>query len=220
MRNVKLGIPLILFLTFCYSDVIAKTAHGPITVVNACEVTGARVEYRWDVKTDKDKPPPYVTSVKPSDIAAWPGPGGVFNKNTERQGKEEKWFELIGRVKLLRIEPDGALHIQLADEKADAMGVNVVVEIPYGDPWCGIRNQVFSWTKRKLPFKTRGVELKLMRNPIISVTGKAYYDAAHAPHGDTTLNVRKRTASRSHRTPPVAVWGIRPVMNLRLMQDK
>jgi hypothetical protein len=219
MRNANLGIA-ILFFALCHSDAIAKPTYRPITVQNACDVAGAHAEYRWDAKTDQDRPPPYVTVVKPSDIAAWTGPGGGFDKNTERQGKENKWFELTGRVKLLRIEPDGALHIQLADVKADARSVNVVVAIPYGDPWCGIRRQVFSWTNRKLPFKTRGANLKLMRNPIISVTGKAFYDAAHAAHGDTTLNMRKSTNSKRQRTSPVGIGEIRPVMNLRLMQDK
>lgn len=220
MKISKLSIPLFLLLSFCSSNAIAKTTHGLITVENACDVTGAHFEYRWDVKTDKETSPPFATSVKPSDIAAWPGPGGVFDKDTKRQGKEKKWFVLTGRVKSLRIEPDGDLHMQLADEKADARGVNVVVAIPYGDPWCGIRKQVFSWTKRKFPFKTRGVNLKLAYNPIISVTGKAFYNAAYASHGDTSLNVRKRTASKGHRTPPVTIWEIHPVMNLRVMRER
>jgi hypothetical protein len=220
MRISKPSIPLLLLLSFCYSNVIAKATHGLITVENTCDVTGAHFEYRRDVKTDKETAPPFVTSVKPSDIAAWPGPGGIFNMNTMRRGKEKKWFVLTGRVKSLRIEPDGDLHIQLADENADARGVNVVVAIPYGDPWCGIRKQVFSWTTRKFPFKTRGVKLKLTHNPIISVTGKAFYDAAHAVRGDTTLNERRRTASKGHRTPPVTIWGIHPVMNLRVMRDR
>lgn len=220
MKNLKFCIPLFLFLSFCYSNVTAKTTRGLITVENACDVTGAHFEYRWDVKTDKETSPPFVTSVKPSDIAAWPGPGGVFNENTKRQGKEKKWFVLTGRVKLLRIEPDGDLHIQLADENADAKGVNVVVEIPYGQPWCGIRKQVFSWTKRKFPFKTRGVKLKLTHNPVISVTGKAFYDAAQAVRGDTTLNERRRTTSKGRRSPPVTIWEIHPVMNLRVIRDR
>jgi hypothetical protein len=220
MMISKLSIPLFLLLSFCYSNVIAKTSHGLITLENACDVIGAHSDYRWDVKTDKETSPPFVTSVKPSDIAAWPGPGGIFNKNSIRQGKEKKWFVLTGRVKSLRIEPDGDLHIQLADENADARGVNVVVAIPYGDPWCGIRKQVFSWTTRKFPFKTRGVKLKLTHNPIISVTGKAFYDAAQAARGDTTLNVRRRTTSKGHRAPPVTIWEIHPVMNLRVMRDK
>jgi hypothetical protein len=219
MKDIKLYLPLFVLLLACNSNVFAITTHPLITVEDACNVAGAHLDYRWDVKTEKDTAPPFVTPVKPTDIAAWPGPGGIIDTNTKRTGREKKWYELTGRVKLVRIEPDGDLHIQLADEKADASGVNVVIRIPYGEPWCGIRREVFSWTKRKLPFKTRGVNLTLTRNPIITVTGRAFYDAVYAVHGDTTLNVRKRTKSKGHLTPPVTIWEIHPVMNLRVLRD-
>jgi hypothetical protein len=218
MKDIKLYLPLFVLLLVCNSNVLAKTTRPLITVENACNVTGAHFDYRWDVKTEKDTAPPFVTPVKPSDIAAWPGPGGNFDKNTKRTGREKKWYELTGRVKLVRIEPDGDLHIQLADEKADASGVNVVVRIPYGEPWCGIRKEVFSWTKRKLPFKTRGVKLALTRNPIITVTGRAFYDAVYGVGGDTTLNERKRTKSKGHLIPSITIWEIHPVMNLRVLR--
>ena len=219
MKDTKLYLPLFVLLLSCQSIAFAKTAHPLITVENTCNVTGARLDYRWDVKTEKDTAPPFVTTVKPSDIAAWPGPGGIFDSNTKRTGREKKWYELTGRVTLVRIEPDGDLHIQLADEKADAGGVNVVARIPYGEPWCGIRKEVFSWTKRKLPFKTRGVKLALTHNPVIAVTGRAFYDAVYAAGKDTTLNERKRTKSKMHPTPPITIWEIHPVMNLRVLRD-
>jgi hypothetical protein len=52
----------------------------------------------------------------------------------------------------VKVEPDGDLHIQLVDQDADDGDVNVVVEVPFGEPWCDIRKEVFSWTTRTFPF--------------------------------------------------------------------
>jgi len=43
----------------------------------------------------------------------------------------------------VKIEPDGDFHIQLVDEGGADRGVNVVVEVAFGEPWCGMRKRGF-----------------------------------------------------------------------------
>src|SRR6266498_4325698 len=58
----------------------------------------------------------------------------------------------------------------------------VVCEIPARQLWCSIRETVFSWTTTRFPFHTSSDrKLKLIGAPIITVTGKAYWDVGHAP---------------------------------------
>ena len=94
-----------------------------------------------------------------------------------------------GRVTLVKQEPDGDLHIKLVDEDGEDGPVNLVVEVPLGEPWCEIRKEVLSWTNRKIPFSTNGKKLGLSKKPVIRVTRKAFFDAIHGG-GDTTKNRR------------------------------
>ena len=58
----------------------------------------------------------------------------------------------------------------------------VVVEIPAKPLWCEIRNIVFSWTRTRFPFHTSSAKkLNVTEPPIITVTGKAFFDTGHAP---------------------------------------
>ena len=132
---------------------------------------------------------------------------------TPRRVDERKWYSLTGRVTLVKIEPDGDLHIQLVDENAQDDDVNVVVEVPFGHPWCNIRKEVFSWTNQTFPFQTQGKKFTLNSNPIITVTGKAFYDAIHGGK-DTSLNRRKAPPNAAPTTRHVTIWEIHPVMHL------
>ena len=127
--------------------------------------------------------------------------------DTPRAGKETEWFEVTGRVTLVRAEADGDFHIQLVDADGGS-DVNVVVEVPVGDRWCSIRQTVMSWGKHQPPFTVRSSnQLTLIKKPIVKVVGKAFYDAAHAGK-DTTGNRRPVTSQA------VTIWEIHPVMTL------
>jgi hypothetical protein len=205
-------LPLVSGATFAGSNV-------PAQFKDECHCVGCHAEYRWDVKTDDEAAPQSVSnSISPSDIGAWHGPGGIFKKDTARKGKERRWYALTGRVTLVKQEVDGDLHIQLVDEAAQDDDVNVVVEVPFGEPWCDIRKEVFSWTNQKFPFKTAGKKFTLQKHPVISVTGKAFYDAIHGG-GDTSSNRRPVPKNAAPTTKDVAIWEIHPVMNLEVISE-
>src|SRR5689334_6459429 len=167
---------VIAVIAFLLSLGSVHAAGTPARFKDACNCVGCHAEYRWDVKTDEDEPPQNVTDkVKPSDIGAWNGPGGIFTKDTPRKGKEKRWYQLTGRVSLVKLEVDGDLHIQLVDASAKDDDVNVVVEVPFGETWCDVRKEVFSWTNQKFPFQTAGKKFALQKHPVVTVTGKAFY---------------------------------------------
>ncbi len=109
----------------------------------ACSINGAgepcKGEYRWAIKTDKELPPKSITDVTPSEIGTWRGPGEEFQL-AKRTGKETNWYRVTGKVTQVRAEPDGDLHIMLADKDGPG-NLNVVVEVPLGDMWCDIRKR-------------------------------------------------------------------------------
>jgi uncharacterized protein len=78
--------------------------------------------------------------------------------------------------------------------------------LPAKQEWCSIRETVFSWTTTRFPFHTSSDrKLKLIEAPIITVTGKAYWDVGHAP---------KDQSNRRSHLPGYAAWEIHPVMRL------
>ena len=184
-----------------------------VTFVSPTECEQAHGVYRWDSKTDQELPPDTIADankVKPSDIAQWPPLQGKITMHTPRSGREKDWFEVTGKVVLVRAEADGDLHIQLkdADGQSDVM---IVVEIPVKQhpgesPWDELRTQVFGWSNTKPPFTlTSDKQLDLAKTPIIQVRGKAFFDAMH----------KGSTPNRRKTDPNVTVWEIHPVMTLQ-----
>ena len=57
----------------------------------------------------------------------------------------------------------------------------VSAEIPVGPKWCDIRQIVFGWTNQKFPFTVKSVHDLTIAEHVVTVTGKAFYDIAHAP---------------------------------------
>jgi hypothetical protein len=136
---------------------------------------------------------------------SWPGPAEHLTQSSERTGIENNWFALTGRVVAVKVEVDGDLHLALQDATGDKAGI-VVCEIPAKQQWCSIRETVFSWTTTRFPFQTSSDrKLKLIEAPIITVTGKAYWDVGHAP--------KDQSNRRSHLSG-CAAWEIHPVMKL------
>lgn len=180
-----------------------------------CECNGNHAEYRWAAKTDTQAPPasiPATHKLKPSEVGSWSGPGGKFHQDTPRSGKENEWFEVTGRVTLVKAEADGDLHVQLVDADG-ANSINIVVEVPVGSRWCNILKTVFGWTKANPPFTTTSSrQLTLKTQPVVRVIGKAFYDAAHA--GKKTTGNRRPNTSKA-----VTIWEIHPVMKLEIVSN-
>jgi hypothetical protein len=93
---------------------------------------------------------------------------------------EEKWYALTGRVVDAKVEADGDIHLALQDADGKNAGT-VSAEIPVGPKWCEIRQMVFGWTKQKFPFTVKSVHDLTIAEHVVTVTGKAFYDIAHAP---------------------------------------
>jgi hypothetical protein len=142
-----------------------------------------------------------------SDVFGWPGPAEHLTQSSERTGIENNWFALTGRIVAVKVKMDGDLHLALQDATGDKAGI-VVCEIPAKQQWCSIRETVFSWTATRFPFHTSSAgKLKLIEAPIITVTGKAYWDVGHAP---------KDQSNRRSHLPGYAAWEIHPVMKLEV----
>ena len=177
-----------------------------------CIYKGKAGSYRWKAKTDAAKPHLVAANHKliPSQLYKWTGGKGKITATTPRQGRENEWFEITGRVTLVRLENDGDLHVQLANVSGSTP-IHVVVETPSGKGWCGIRQMIFAWTATTLPIVTAGKELKLVRKPIVRATGKAFWDGTHSRRpvhaADARSNQRNYDANSS-------VWEIHPVMKL------
>lgn len=214
-NTVVLIITLVLVLTFGSHSTINASNKGTFTSPCRCvdEINLACFgTYRWDVKTDKETIPDNVTDITPSKIGTWDGPGGKFGYNTKRIPEEEKWYRVTGKVTLVKAEPDGDLHIQMVDKDAEGNAVNIVVEVPNGTKWCTIRKTVFGWTNVKFP-KVNG-ELNLNKEPVIAVTGKAFYDGQH---GDKKKISNRRKESAGGK--PTTVWEIHPVMKMEVISE-
>jgi hypothetical protein len=113
-------------------------------------------------------------------VFSWLGPAEHLTQSSDRTGIENNWFALTGRVVAVKVEADGDLHIALTDATGDKPGI-VVFEIPAKPQWCEIRNTVFSWTVTRFPFHTSSAKkLTLNQTPVITVTGKPFFDGGHS----------------------------------------
>jgi hypothetical protein len=134
---------------------------------------------------------------------------GIDRHDRGEKPSEQKWYALTGRVVDAKVEADGDIHIALEDATGNKVGT-VSAEIPVGPKWCEIRRIVFGWTTQNFPFSLKASKkLKIGEQHVITVTGKAFYDIAHAPVDH----------SNRRRTPKdYAVWEIHPVMKMEVIQ--
>ncbi len=184
----------------------------PVTFDSPCSCHDNHGKARVSMKNDPSPPPTdasAIQAVTPSDMFSWPGPVARLTPQSKRTGLEEKWFALTGRVVGIKSETDGDLHIALVGATGDKPGI-VVCEVPAKPQWCEIRNTVFSWTRTKFPFHTSSAKkLNVSDPPIITVTGRAFFDIGHA--------LKDQSNRRSH-LPGYAAWEIHPVMTLHVDQ--
>src|SRR5262245_43458299 len=88
-------------------ELAAAAHHAPVQFLSACECKDNHGVWRWTAKTETTPPPAVIAvsnKVRPSKIAAWPGPGGHFDKDTPRSGREDEWYEVTGRVEKIKAE--------------------------------------------------------------------------------------------------------------------
>jgi hypothetical protein len=184
----------------------------PVTFDSPCSCHDNHGKARVSMKNYPSPPPTdasAIQAVTPSDMFSWPGPVARLTPQSKRTGLEEKWFAVTGRVVGIKSETDGDLHIALAGATGDKPGI-VVCEVPAKPQWCEIRNTVFSWTRTKFPFHTSSAKkLNVSDPPIITVTGRAFFDIGHA--------LKDQSNRRSH-LPGYAAWEIHPVMTLHVDQ--
>jgi hypothetical protein len=207
-------MPFALFV-FVIASAFAKSTAPEVTFVSPCECIGFQGKNRWVTKTDLTPVPSdksAIQSVTPSQIYAWEGlgPDVDLTQYTEaRMPSEQKWYALTGRVVDAKVEADGDIHIALVDASGNNVGT-VSAEIPVGAKWCEIRQIVFGWTTQTFPFSVKTAHTLKFREPhVITVTGKAFYDIAHAPADH----------SNRRRTPKdYAVWEIHTVMKMEVIQ--
>jgi hypothetical protein len=96
-----------------------EKASDEVEFTSSCACTSCDGKNRWDVKTDKTPAPASVAAdhrLTPSELRKWKGPGGKIGKSTPRSGKETEFFALTGEIRYARLEDDGDIHLQLADQ--------------------------------------------------------------------------------------------------------
>ena len=102
----------------------------------------------------------------------------------------------------IRAEEDGDPHIALQDATGDKPGI-VVAEIPAKPQWCELRKIVFGWTQIQFPFRVRsGRKLNITQPPIITVTGKAFFDIGHTPADQSNRRTDRQGATSRWRYIP------------------
>jgi hypothetical protein len=202
-----------LFALFALFAVSSASAEAPTVTFNPpCECQGFHGKNRWVQKTDLSPVPldkSAIQSVTPSQIYAWDGlgPDVELTATTERMPSEQKWYALTGRIVDAKVEADGDIHIALVDASGNNIGT-VSAEIPVGPKWCEIRQIVFAWTRQKFPFTVKSVHDLTIAEHVVTVTGKAFYDIAHAPADHS---------NRRHSPKDYAVWEIHPAMKLTVL---
>jgi hypothetical protein len=177
MRRATFTIAAVAFLC------IAAASSPPVTFESPCSCRDNHGEHRWAVKNDPSTPPTDASEIQaltPSDVFSWPGPPEHLTQSSARTVIENNWFALTGRVVDVKVEMDGDIHVALQDATGDKAGI-VVCEIPAKQQWCSIRETVFGFTATRFPFHTSSAKkLNATDPPIITVTGRAFFDIGHA----------------------------------------
>src|SRR4051794_19911996 len=110
--------PAVLVLLAAPVTLVGAEGKGTVTYLSPNECKGNHGAWRWAAKTEEHKPPdaiPAAHRVTPTDIGGWRPLEGKIERDTPRKGREHEWYELTGRVVLVRAEHDGDLHLVLED---------------------------------------------------------------------------------------------------------
>src|SRR5690348_13328708 len=85
----------------------SRKPRPTVTYESPVECKGDHGKWRWKVKTEKDRPPATIPAdhrVTPAAIAAWEPPEAKITTRTPRVGREKEWYELTGKVMLVKAE--------------------------------------------------------------------------------------------------------------------
>lgn len=208
MRGVRETAYLLVALV-CLFFAASLFAKSKVTFVSPCECEGNHGIARWAAKTDPTEPPTNTNEIHlitPGQMFGWKGPGGNIPRGKGRTAEENQWYALTGKLKTLRVEEDGDLHMVLVDTNA-ATPFEVVAEIPLGERWCALRQTVFSWTDAVFPLSTGRKPFRLVQQPTITLIGRAFYDTDHS--------LETKGNQRNYKSD-LSVWEIHPVMMLKV----
>jgi hypothetical protein len=117
---------------FAVQTASARNPKREVVFETECSCKGNHGVSRWVAKTDLAEPPSNsieIHSITPSQIFEWQGPGGNIPRGTGRMAAEKEWYAITGRIKKVKAEDDGDLHLVLSDAIGDKPG-EVVIEIP------------------------------------------------------------------------------------------
>jgi hypothetical protein len=93
---------------------------------------------------------------------------------------EEKWYALTGRVVDAKVEADGDIHLALQDADGKNAGT-VSAEIPVGQNGVRFGKLCSAGRSRSFHSRSRACATLQFAERVVTVTGKAFYDIAHAP---------------------------------------
>ncbi|MEP6822947.1 MAG: hypothetical protein ABI946_11420 [Chthoniobacterales bacterium] len=204
-----------LFILALPCAVAAEPKKRPPTYFDSpCKCRGDHGEDRWKAKTDKAGVPRGALAIRvstPSELYEWVGLAGLKDDSPRKAPEESRWVRVSGRVVEVKAEADGDVHFALEDASGNKRG-RILAEVPYGEHWCALRQAVFAWTKKGIlfpkPFQDSSANLISARKPVVTVTGKVFFDAHHA--GKNPLANR----SNNDHSGELAAWEIHPVARI------
>src|ERR1051326_2644077 len=126
---------------FCCCMLASAFADNTGKFLSECKYQGDGGKYRWKVKIDPQKPPDnnhFDYNLAPSQLFTWTGGRGTLLSGTPRQGRENQWIALKGRVAAMIVEGDGDIHLELVDASGGS-AAKADVEIPSLRNWCALR---------------------------------------------------------------------------------
>lgn len=185
----------------------------PTVFVAPCSCKGNHGEDRWAAKTNVEAIPRDISVIHaatPSAMFGWKPLAGLTDTSPRSSPLEEQWYQVRGRVVEVKAEADGDIHFALQDASGRKRG-RILAEVPYGASWCDLRKVVFSWTKKGQqfsPFNDSGSALPLASHPVVTVTGRAFFDTHHATKRPLT---NRNLTDHTHR---LAAWEIHPVAQI------
>jgi hypothetical protein len=101
---------------------VVSAQEQQATFLNACQTTSRGGIYRWEAKTDPTLPgdQDQMQPTTVADMLSWtPLPGDWRTRSASQAarqpGQEQQFFELVGAVQRVGLDPDGGVHLELAD---------------------------------------------------------------------------------------------------------
>lgn len=153
-------------------------------------------------------------TVTVANVLAWAAPANIATPSTRRSGtaidnRENQAFTITGDLWRVIVEDnDCDFHFEITTPGQPKTAARIIVEVPQGDAYLEVRNSLLK------ELTANGYELAVAKSitlddPLrVTVTGFAFYDAAHY----SKKNPKK---GHSHGTALVGtLWELHPVWNV------